>query len=450
MGIEALTTAERYPLLTEAGRAMLRWLYEHPHAPRFNHHCGDRLTSDTLRQVQAFERRVLASGAADRWGWTPGHPPRWVAAFATRVLRTVPFYRRHGLSPTADFGSIPPCDRGDLGRTPWDFVPDDQPLDQMVMYATSGTTGHPVIIASHPVTSSKYLPLLRSALTTRGVTLEGGPGRVSMVLVCNQRSTYTFGSVSTFLDWAGFAKVNLAPSDWRDPDDRAKFFDACQPEIYTGDPISFSELMRLPINTRPKALVSSALALGTVLRERLEAHFGCPVIDVYSMNETGPIAVGTRGGHALLPRRLYVEILDNAGVPCPPGTRGEIVVTSSFDPYLPLLRYRTGDHAALAFDGHRPVLVGLEGRPPVVFHATHGRQINSIDVTQQLDPFGLPQFALHQTSDGALHLRVSDADADLQHVQQALLSLFGPDQTVSIDRVDSIDGPQYTRQDDLS
>jgi hypothetical protein len=92
----------------------------------------------------------------------------------------------------------------------------------------------------------------------------------------------------------------------------------------------------------------------------------------------------------------------------------------------------------------------LEGRPPVVFHATHGRQINSIDVTQQLDPFGLPQFALHQTSDGALHLRVSDADADLQHVQQALLSLFGPDQTVSIDRVDSIDGPQYTRQDDLS
>src|SRR5258707_5826686 len=36
--------AERFPMLTEAGWRRLRWLEEHPQAPRFNHQGVDRLT----------------------------------------------------------------------------------------------------------------------------------------------------------------------------------------------------------------------------------------------------------------------------------------------------------------------------------------------------------------------------------------------------------------------
>ena len=49
-------------------------------------------------------------------------------------------------------------------------------------------------------------------------------------------------------------------------------------------------------------------------------------------------------------RRVHVEVLDEGGAPVPDGERGEIVVTVDENPYLPLLRYRTGDHAALVRD----------------------------------------------------------------------------------------------------
>ena len=51
------------------------------------------------------------------------------------------------------------------------------------------------------------------------------------------------------------------------------------------------------------------------LREKLSAAFACPVLDLYSLNEAGPVAVfdPALDGHVLLQPRLYVEILDPAG-----------------------------------------------------------------------------------------------------------------------------------------
>ena len=40
----------------------------------------------------------------------------------------------------------------------------------------------------------------------------------------------------------------------------------------------------------PAVIFSGAMALSSPLRERLEAAFGCPVIDVYGLHETRPIA----------------------------------------------------------------------------------------------------------------------------------------------------------------
>jgi phenylacetate-CoA ligase len=55
-----LTEAQRHPLLTEAGRTLLRWMHEHAAAPRFNHRCGDRLTAEGLARVRAFGEAVQA------------------------------------------------------------------------------------------------------------------------------------------------------------------------------------------------------------------------------------------------------------------------------------------------------------------------------------------------------------------------------------------------------
>lgn len=158
-------------------------------------------------------------------------------------------------------------------------------------------------------------------------------------------------------------------------------------------------------------------------------RFGCPVIDIYSMNETGPIAFARADSeadeHEILPHNLFVEILDEAGRPVAPGERGEIVVTGGVNPFLPLIRYRTGDFAALSFRAATPRLVGIERRRPVVFHAEHGKPVVSISVTVALFRIPLPFFSLHQARDGSLTFRTRCDAVVERDVRQALTSLFG-------------------------
>lgn len=431
-----------FPLLTDEGRRLLRWLREHEHAPHYTHLGCDRLTGPGLERVRAFEATVNA-----RLGWPVGQLPVWLPEFADRCYRDVPFYRRYGSAPD-DFSAVPTCSRADLSREPWAFVPDAQPLDDLVIYQTSGATGHPLDILTHPEPLAMYVPLIRAALGTHGITLDGVAGQVAIVLVCFQKRTWTYASIMPAFNQAGLVKVNLNPDDWRAPSDRARFLEACRPEIYTGDPISFTELAALPLTTRPKALVSTAMALLPGLRAQLETHFGCPVIDVYSTNETGPMAVATNTGHVLLQPRLYVEILDDEGTPCLPGVRGQVTVSGGMNPFLPLLRYRTGDWASLAFQDDGPVLTGLEGRTPVVFCGTQGQRINNIDVSTMLKPFALAQYALHQSQDGSLRLRVRGAVAEPEKLRGAILALFGADQVLTIEELAPDTGAkliQYTR-----
>ena len=424
---QTLTEDQRFPLLTEDGRQLLRWLQEHPNAPLYNYGCGDQLTREGLERVRAYEAELKAA----QKGWSHGELPAWATNYVEMCLKQVPFYRRRNGS-AEDFFSIPTTDRADLIREPWSFVPDLQPLDEMIVYDSSGTTGRPLLVPSHPEVSSKYLPALRAALARHNVALEGGKDRVSILTICAQNSTLTYASISSFLDSAAYVKINLNPADWRDAGDRARFIDSCDAEIYSGDPISFAALMKLQLATRPKALVSSAMTLLPGLKRLLEAHFNCPVIDVYSLCESRFIAARVNDEFEIIPHDLYIEILAPDGRLCQPGERGEITITGGRNPFQPLLRYRTDDYAAMEFRGSTPVLVNFEGRQPTLFIDARGRIINNINVTRALKPFPIAQFSLHQFEDRAIFLKMRGIGVDEQKVKAALLDLFGVDQTLVI------------------
>src|SRR5436190_1746992 len=343
--IEIITEADRYPTLTDAGRRMLDMLREHPHAPILRNESGNRLTPEDVARVREFEQ-VAESAEV---GWRPGKLPPWLGEFVEHCLADVPFYRSYG-SPPAEFGDLPTISRADLSRDIAQFVPDSTPVDRLINFRTSGTTGHPLLLASHPVVAASYLAFHKRALRRFDIELRHGRGQVGVVLVGFQRKCFTYVSVTPTMDESGLAKINLYPADWRDPDDRAKYLDALAAEIYTGDPIAFAELAKLPLQTRPRGMLSTSMTLLPAMRRRLEERFGCPVLDLYSLNEAGPVAVAdtAAGGHVLLQPGLYVEILDADDRPVVPGTRGEVTLTGGFNFCLPLLRYRTGDHAALA------------------------------------------------------------------------------------------------------
>jgi phenylacetate-CoA ligase len=417
------TDADRYPTLGDAGRRMLQRLREHPAAPIYRNESGNRLTATDIDGLREFEREVV-DVALDP---SPSGTPDWLDAFVARTFAEVPHWRALG-SPPRRFEDVPTIDRGDLAADIARFVPDAVPLDRLINFRTTGTTGQPLLVASHPVVAARYLAFHKRALRRFGITLRAGRDAVGVVLIGHQRKCFTYVSVTPLMDESGLAKINLHPDDWRDPDDRARYLDALDAEVIAGDPISFAELLELPVTTRPRALVSVSMALSAGLRARLEARFGCPVLDVYSLNEVGPVAVfdAAAGGHVLLQPRLFVEILDARGQRVAPGERGEITVTGGFNFCLPLLRYRTGDYGALVAGSDAPVLVGLVGRRPVRFRTAAGAWCNNIDVSHALGALALSRFSLHQRADGRLQLALAPGEmAQADAATTALRPLFG-------------------------
>ena len=422
---------------------MLRYLREHPHAPIYRNESGNRLTAAEVERVRAFEREVLAADV----GWRAGDEPSWIHEVIERCYGDVPFYRRFGAPPRRLY-DVPTISRADLGRDIAQFVPDSVSVERLINFRTSGTTGHPLLLASHPVVAASYLSFHKRALRRFGIELRHGHGQVGVVLLGHQRECFTYVSVTPTMGESGLAKINLHERDWRNPGDRGKYLEALAPEVIAGDPISFDELLRIGTRARPRALLSTAMALSVALRRKLEEHFGCPALDLYSLNEAGPVAVFDEraGGHVLLQHRMFVELLDGRGTPVAPGDRGEITLTGGFNLCLPLLRYRTGDYASLRLNGGEPVLLGLSGRPPVRFRTMGGEWINNIEVTHAFRSFALAQFVLHQAADGALRLQLPGSFRDDADVRESLLALFGARQVIEIDHVRDFGGKvvQYT------
>ncbi len=428
-GVHHLSDPERFPALSETGRKMLNRLREHQNAPHYNYACGDQLSIEGLDRVRNYGIELNNT----RIPWYQGETPDWVLNFAERCLIDVPFYRRNG-GRVDGFVNLPTCSRKDLENEQWSFVPDSQTLDEMLVYYTSGTTGNSFYVLSHPEVSSMYLPALEFALSKVGVKIEGGADRVFAINICAQTSTLTYATVSTYFGGAGYAKINLNPNDWKADDDAAKFINDLQPEIFTGDPIAFIALTKFDLQIKPKALVSSAMTLMPALKQVLEKHFDCPVLDVYSMNESRFIAASCdTENFEITPHDLFVEILDERGNPCAAGVRGEITLTCNRNPFLPLLRYRTGDFAALKFDNNTPTLFGFEGRQPTTFINPEGKIINNIDVTFVLQAFPIGQFSLHQFEDKSLIFKMRGSDIDEKEIEVSLKKLFGENQQLMIE-----------------
>lgn len=409
------------PTLTQVGAQMLARMRSHPAAPVYRNRSGNKLLAEEVAALRDDEREVMQAAIS----WSMDAPPPWLATFIAQTYATVPYYQACG-SPPARLADVTPVSRAELAHDIAAFVPDNVDLARMINFQTTGTTGHPLLIASHPLVAGRYLAYHKRALRRFGVTLRHGAGQVGVMLLGHQRRCFTYVSVTPTMNESGLAKINLHVDDWRHPDDRALYLDAMAPELIAGDPISFAELLTLPMTHKPAALLSVSMMLLPGMRTRLEQRFGCPVLDIYSLNEVGPVAVYDEqaGGHVLLQHRLYVEILGADGRPVPDRQRGEITVTGGFNFCLPLLRYRTGDYASLVYGPHGPVLVGLAGRSPLRYRTSQGEWINNIDITHALKPLAIALFGLHQYADGGVALRLSPGTMPQAEQARALLAPF--------------------------
>ncbi|MEW6266030.1 MAG: AMP-binding protein [Thermodesulfobacteriota bacterium] len=431
----------RNPLITEAGYLMFDRIRQHPAAPRWNYVVGDRIEAEDLPLIQVYREAVFA-GRPPGAGGPPPQITAWVRGLRDRV-RIFQERLPEGYNLERDWAYIETMRREDVAVRTGDLVPMDADLSRLIVYDTSGTTGHAIAVPSHPLAQARTHPLLEYVLGRYGLEPVFGPEMVACICVSARSKTVIFPNVFSVWNQAGFAKVNLHPQDWADVEKARRFFQDLAPWFLTGDPVGFAEMMKWDIPVRPAALVSTAVTLSPGLKSRLEERYGCPAIDWYSSTETGPVAYACpRGlGLHLLPPDIYVEVLDEEGFPVPEGERGEIAVTGGRNPYLPLLRYRTGDWGRLDFSpcpcgDQSPRLLDLDGRSPVFFRAVDGSVVNPVDIGRLLrGEFVFVQHEFIQRADGSCELNLRPAAGcplSEKRILEILRGLFGPDLEIRV------------------
>lgn len=135
--------------------------------------------------------------------------------------------------------------------------------------------------------------------------------------------------------------------------------------------------IRLPglreVRTIAEALAPDARAL---CREA----WGVPLVDVYSTQEVGYIALQCpqHEHYHVQSESLLVELLDDEGRACGPGETGRVVVTSLHNYAMPLVRYDVGDYAqagsACPCGRGLPVITRIAGRVRNMLHLPDGRR----------------------------------------------------------------------------
>lgn len=428
---------ERIPRFQPEWRETLQRLREHPAAPVWNTEVGDRMGLDDARLVQWFEEELHQNRRSAGAG-----PPDWLLQWIREVEpRTIYFRERlKGLNPARDFERIQPMERADLAGSLARIIPEDADLDRLVINPTSGTTGVPLLCPNHPRAVGCYDPLIQFALRRHGLHTQYDHTVVAALQVCAQRRTTVYATVHSYLNGAGFAKINLAPSGWRRAEHAPEYIRDMAPAFFSGDPWAYLELMRVAPQARAGALLTTSISLDPALRARLAAHFRSPVVDVYSLNETGPIGYSSpeypQYFHQL-PHDIYIEIADADGRPAPDGEVGDLLVSGGRNPYLPLLRYRTGDRARIVSragtGGDAALLFELiNGRSLVSFFDPENRRINPIDVSRILRQYPIVQHQLVQRRDYSLELALRIAESPPlppaleTRLREELSELFGP------------------------
>lgn len=417
-----LTDAERWPTANSVALARLAHWRGHPDAPVWTHATGDRLTADQAARV----RRPLPTDA-----WLPEH-----LAAARRTLR----YRH--VPATAALADFPTVCRADLAADIAAFIPVGADLTRMVHGTSSGSTGAALEIPDDVEDVARTFHLMLDLARRCGVTVGPEPSdRMVLANLVAQRQAYTYVSLVSSFGMRAMARINLHLGCWPGPAERRRFLAAADPEILAGHPASLAALLQADVARvlHPRVVFSGAMDLAAPLRHALETAFGCPVIDVYGLHETRPLAWRADDGpFRILDTRVVVETVDDRGAPARDGEVGEITVTVGANPLLPLVRYRTGDYGRLVrlADG-AAAIADLQGRENVMFTAADGSDVPSVDLTQQLQARGVWGWAVEQDAAGRIRARIVGGDTG--DVRAALAALVGrPIDDVSVDRAQSM------------
>lgn len=237
---------------------------------------------------------------------------------------------------------------------------------------SSGSTGRPVEFKGSSVTA-----LFRRALYLREHRWHGRDMRLGAATIRN------------FRDGSGMPPAGKSASGWGHgystrPINALNIRATVDEQLDWLGRVKPAYLATFPTNLR--ALAQAALERGITLpgfrqastyaesvppglRELVRKAFGAAVTDIYSSEETGPLAFqcpAHENHYHVQSENVIVEVVDAEGRPCAHGVPGRVLVTDLHNLATPLIRYEIGDYAetgpACACGRGLPVLSRVLGR----------------------------------------------------------------------------------------
>jgi len=369
---------------------------------------------------------LLAQLEESQW-WTAERLARrqldQFSLLAQHAWQQSPFFRKRfeqaGLDPRqnwtpAAFAAIPLLTRGELMQQAEHIhchsLPRGHGAVQQIQ--TSGSTGQVVGVRKTEVNQLLWL-----ALALREHLWHERDFSATLAVIKAITPTLDDPAKAAQLGWGHPATLLFAtgPSYSQplamDVKQQAAWLARIDPKYLLTYPSNLSALLDLyekgtpfPHSLRQVRTVGETLHPG--LRERCRTLGGIEIVDLYSAQEVGLIALQcpVSGLYHAQSERLLVEVLDDAGQQCKPGEIGRVVITDLHNFATPLIRYEISDYAEVG-----PVCPCGRGLPTL--SSIMGRRRNMVT---------LPDGSKHWPLVGAYHYREIADIRQYQAIQHSL------------------------------
>jgi phenylacetate-CoA ligase len=279
---------------------------------------------------------------------------RWAETFRYAAENS-PFYRElfRGKREVPPLQELPCVDKRVLSERNLDFL--SVPRERIVeVVTTSGTTGKPLLWMLTDV------DLERLALNERLSFECAGLNAADTVLIAVGMDRCFIAGLAY---WLGLREIGCAVvrAGAASPLLVLEMIERAQPTAIVAVP-SFLKVIAAKAHETGLRSVKKAICIGEPVRERsfalngsgqaIEAAWGARVFSTYGVTELASSLCECEagaGGH-LHEELLHLEIVNDAGEPLADGEVGEVTATTFGVEAMPLIRYRTGDCAAMFTD----------------------------------------------------------------------------------------------------
>ncbi len=280
---------------------------------------------------------------------------------AQTVYEKVPFYKKKfedsnitpdQINSLEDLKKLPFTKKQDLrDHYPFGLFAVDQ-KDIVRLHASSGTSGKPTVVGY-----TKSDIELFSEVVARAIAASGGePGNVL-------HNAYGYGLFTGGLGLHyGSEQLGMAtvPVSGGNTQRQILLIEDFKPQVICGTPsyiLNIAETMEKmgkdPRNTSLKYGIFGAEPWSEEMRQTLEEKLNIKAVDIYGLSEIiGPgVSIEcheAQDGLHIADDHFYAEVIDPETLqPLPDGEYGELVFTSLTKEAFPIIRYRTGDIAAI-------------------------------------------------------------------------------------------------------